>query len=391
MAVALAALQGVLLNVLPQAMFRRISPIIQMAALTVLLTLFLVYPLIGAAFLILLERSSELLFYFPIFWFVGLYGSQLSVGLNSPVLAALGRQAILGLLVAAGVFAASYALAYRRHARSVLDGADFKPRGSDTDETRLRLRGLYSRILRHPTQRACFGFIGSILTRSPRHQVFLAVYLAIGFSLGLSTLCRVDRTAAFPFQILDDGMLALPLILSFFVISGLRATFNIPHELSANWLFQLTNSGSPAEYFAATEKFVRFWGVIPFLLFSAILEFSYWTWSEAVFHLFFEGIVSLVLVHVLFSGFRKVPFTCSYFPGKKNLALLGIFYIYGFTAYSSTMVALEHWLMESAFRAVVFAIGGIALLAVLFQRRHKAAPLIYEERSNTELQELGLH
>ena len=391
-ALSLAALQGILINVLPQAVFRRISPVIQMVALTVLLTLFLIYPLIGAAFPILLQRSSALLNYFPIFWFVGLYGSQLQVGLNKPVLMELGRQAIYGLLVAAGIFAGTYALAYRRHARSVLDGADFEPRGGEADEgPRPLSRILDSRILRHPTQHACFRFIASVLMRSGRHQVFLAVYLAIGFSLGLSTLCRVDQTAAFPFRIVDDGMLALPLILSFFVISGLRATFNIPHELRANWLFQLTDSGAASEYLAATEKFVRIWGVVPFLLFSALLEFAYWPWNEAVFHLLFEGIVSLLLVHVLFSGFRKVPFTCSYFPGKTNLALLAGFYLYGFTAYSSTMVALEKWFMLTPVRVVAFAVGGVALLAALSLRRHRAAPLIYEERSNAELQELGLH
>jgi hypothetical protein len=390
MALGFAALQGVLIN-LPRGMFRRMSPVIQMVSLTVLLTLFLIYPLIGAALPVLVERSSALLHYFPIFWFVGLYRSLLANGSPSPAVDALGTEAIYGLLSAGALFVATYAAAYRRHARSVLDGVEFEPIGADSKWRNGMARRFDSVWLRHPTHRACFRFIGATLTRSSRHQVFLAIYLAIGLSLGLSTLCSVDRTASFPFKILPDGMLALPLILSFFVISGLRATFNIPHELPANWLFQLTDTGNSREYVAATQKFVKACGVPPFLLFTAIMEFAYWPWAAAAFHLLFETVVSLLLVQVFFSDFRKVPFTCSYFPGKKNLALLAGFYLYGFTTYSSTMVALEKFLMESPVRIIPFAIAGITVITALSMRRRRTPKLIYEERSDTELQGLGLH
>ena len=38
---------------------------------------------------------------------------------------------------------------------------------------------------------------------------------------------------------LAAGMLEIPLTLSFFAISGLRAAFNFPAELRANWIFQV--------------------------------------------------------------------------------------------------------------------------------------------------------
>jgi hypothetical protein len=54
--------------------------------------------------------------------------------------------------------------------------------------------------------------------------------------------------------------------------------------------------------------------------------------------------VSIRLMEIMFVGFRNVPFTCSYFPGKVNLVFLTLIYVLGFTIYSGTMVSLELWL-----------------------------------------------
>ena len=51
--------------------------------------------------------------------------------------------------------------------------------------------------------------------------------------------------------------------------------------------------------------------------------------------------LSLLLMEILFFGFRKVPFTCAHFPGKVNLTGLAVVYIFGFTTYSGTMAAIE--------------------------------------------------
>ena len=229
--------------------------------------------------------------------------------------------------------------------------------------------------------------------RSSRHQVFLAVYLAIGLSLGLSSLFSINPRSAFPLGVVPDGMLAMPHILSFFVVSGLRATFNIPYELTGNWIFRLMESQDSEKYVAATRKWVVVYAVLPLMLLMAALEFVYWPWKDAVFHLAFESIVSLLLLQIIFFNFRKVPFTCAYYPGKKNMAILAGVYLYGFTAYSSSMIALESWLIVSPARGLLFLIGGIAALAALSsaRRRQDPARLIYEEQSDTQLQSLGLN
>jgi hypothetical protein len=388
MAVGFAALQGILIAILPARVFRRISPVIQMIAITALLTIFLIFPLIQASIAPLAERSSELMDYFPFFWFLGLYVSLVPGGDPNPIYGALALKALYGLGVVMAICVLTYAIAYGRHARSILDTVDIRPQRENDDRSSLleKFEGL---LLNRPVQRGSFRFIGEVLGRSSKHQVFLALYLAIGLSLALTSLFTINPHNAFPFAIAKDGMLALPVILWFFVVSGLRATFNIPYELQANWMFQTTNTHNSREHAGATRKWVVVCGLLPLALFVGAIELAYWPWRDAVLHLAFEAIVAMILVHVLFFSFRKVPFTCSYFPGKKNMAILAGVYLYGFTTYSSTMVALEKWLSVSPSRLVVFMIAGIATIAALSSNR-KPVAIIYEERSNTELQTLEL-
>jgi hypothetical protein len=390
MALGFASLQGTLIAILPDRIFRRVSPVIQTVSIGVLLTILLIYPLIQASIAPLAENSSGSMHYFPMFWFLGLYMVLLPGAPPNPIFTALALKAVYGLLIGGALFLLTYAIAYKRHARSILDAIEAGP--AKHSGWRFRVGQRVGRtLLNHPVQRACFRFIGAVLSRSTKHQVFLSVYLAVGLSLGLSSLFVINPTAGFPFSISKDGMLALPLILSFFVVSGLRATFNIPYELPANWIFQTTDTHDSRQHVNATRKWVAVSGVLPLALCVSAIEFAYWSWMDAAFHLVFEGIVSLALLEILFINFRKVPFTCSYYPGKRNLAIVAGVYLFGFTAYSSSMVAIENWIRMSPARAFAFAIAGIAGLVALAAVRRRPSRLVYEEHSDAELLGLGLN
>jgi hypothetical protein len=74
------------------------------------------------------------------------------------------------------------------------------------------------------------------------------------------------------------------------------------------------------------------------------------------------------------------------------MAILAGVYLYGFTTYSSSMVALENWLLLSPTRVFVFVMAGVgAIVALSEARRRNRVPLIYEEQSDGQLQSLGLH
>ena len=99
-------------------------------------------------------------------------------------------------------------------------------------------------------------------------------------------------------------------------------------------------------------------------------------------------------MEALFLGFRKVPFTCSHFPGKVNLVLLSVLYVFGFTLYSSYMASLEAWLSATPVAAVLFfAIAGGCLAAVGRARERLLGGqtvLDYEDDGNPAVCTLGL-
>ena len=133
--------------------------------------------------------------------------------------------------------------------------------------------------------------------------------------------------------------------------------------------------------------------VVPLFLLLAPMEFAIFPWTAALFHTAFGIVLSLLLVEIMFFGFRKVPFTCTYFAGKVNLIGLGALYVLGFTMYSRTMAGVESALTGWPAGAVVFFSVAIAswFLLILWQRRRfgVTATLEYQD-AEPLIRSLGL-
>jgi hypothetical protein len=50
-----------------------------------------------------------------------------------------------------------------------------------------------------------------------------------------------------------------------------------------------------------------------------VLFLSLWPWRPAAEHLVVLGLLGIILVELCLHGLHKIPFTCSYLPGKSNL------------------------------------------------------------------------
>src|SRR5439155_8541418 len=83
-AFSFAALQGVLINILPANTFRRISPLVQTISIFVLLTLLLITPLAKESIPAFATARSRILDYYPVMWFLGLYETRLPTGSLMP-------------------------------------------------------------------------------------------------------------------------------------------------------------------------------------------------------------------------------------------------------------------------------------------------------------------
>ena len=380
-ALSMAAVQGVLIALLPATAFRRVSVWLQTTLMGFLVLLLFVSPLLATALHGLLRRHSAAVYAFPPFWFAGFY-EKMRPAVKSPALLQLGNWALWGLAAAAGLFVLTYLPGYRSHARKVLEAPQPSPRGPG----RLR-RGAAAwidlRILRRPAQVAVFHFINQTITRSMKHRLFLAAYAGCGAALAILTLFSGR-----------DGLLRLPLTLSFILISALRAAFNFPSELGANWSFQMNESHIAGDCLAAMRKWIVISALAPFLGLQAMMEFACFPRGPAIFHLAFGGTLAVLLMECMFVGFRKVPFTCSYFPGKVNLVFLSVIYVLGFTIYSGTMAAVEEWLaIRPVAAALFFASAGVfyALLTRWGARKLNAESILeYQDPGDPVVRTLEL-
>ena len=379
-ALAVAAIQGVLITFFRGRTYRRISVCVQTVLMAVLVMLLFLTWLLGFSIQGLAKANSPLLQYFPGFWFVGLY-ECLRPATHNPVLLRLGSTAMHALWCAAGLFVLTYLPGYRRHCRKSVESPELTARVGSSSS--LLTRNLHRTLLKQPVECAVFHFIGQTIARSAKHRLFLATYGGFGAAL-----------AALTFTAGPSGLLQLPLTLSFVLVSGLRVAFNFPSELGANWAFQVSETTGLRDYLAATRKWVVVCAILPLFLLLSPMEFVWFRWTVALFHLGFGVTLSVLLMETLLVGFRKVPFTCAHLPGKVNLTWLSAVYVFGFTMYSRIMASFEAWLSTAPVAAFLFfvcaASAGLLLARWHGQMLGGAMALDYEDPGEPVIRTLDL-
>jgi hypothetical protein len=341
-ALSIGSVQGLLSLFLTGATYRRISVAVQTIFMAALVMLLFLTPMLGMTYLPeLVKQNSPPLYWFPGFWFIGLY-EFLNPAMRNPVLTGLATRATWGLIGAAILFLLTFLPGYRRHARKALEAPVPKAFGPGRVQLAL-IRFLNRRLLPDPVGRGVFHFITQTIVRSPKHRLFLATYGGLGAALVVMNMGAGGH-----------GLLRLPLILSFILVSGLRAAFNFPSDPRANWAFQITEASLARAYIRATRRWIVVCAIAPLFLLIAPIELLSFRWPAALFHLAFGFILSVLLMEAMFFGFRKVPFACSYLTGRTNLIGLGVLYIFGFTTYADLMARLELRLMAQPLTAIVF-------------------------------------
>jgi hypothetical protein len=393
-ALSFAAVQGVLINVLTGRAFRRISPWVQMAAMALVIVVLFLTPLVCANLLPLLRRDSALVRWFPPFWFLGLYLDLLPGHPGGPLFHPLAVRAQQALGIAAAAFAITYLAGYRRHARRVMESVESGFQGPGWIRTRFEWAA-NRWLLPHPLERATFHFISNTILRNARQRLFLATFAGVSCALALPSIVQIATDPRLPLaSFVSTGLLAVPLTLSFFAVTGLRAAFNFPAELRANWLFQICETENCLQHIRAARKWVVLLGVVPVFAMLAPFEFYYRGPVLALVHLSFALVLALILLNLLLVWFRKIPFTCSYFPGKTSMAVMALFYFIGFVLYSWLMGRAEERMIQNPIVLVLFyVLGGAALYGIAWLERREQGiydAVIYEDQPEPIVRTLEL-
>lgn len=175
-----------------------------------------------------------------------------------------------------------------------------------------------------------------------------------------------------------------------FLLLGARHLFSIPTEWKANWLFQLTEAEGRAAWLQAVDRFVLFWGAL-LILAPVPLEIREMGWRGLAEPALLSG-VGLLAYEAAFSSWNKLPFTCSYLPGKTPGWILAIQFFALITIVPLLNAALLAILGNPLVTVLALGGTGAAWTRVRHLRREGRADLRlkYEETPEAPIDSLNL-
>ena len=136
------------------------------------------------------------------------------------------------------------------------------------------------------------------------------------------------------------------------------------------------------KYVAATRASLLLFAVTPVCLLSAGLSLRFRPTVQVAGHLTVLALLGCILVEACLIGFYKVPFTCSYLPGKANVQLIFWGSLIVMVTLVIPWVEFEQSALQEAnkFGFLVCILVGLALgLFAYNDHRGKSAVIHFEE------------
>jgi hypothetical protein len=378
---ALVAIQGVLLNLLRPRQFLRIAGSAQgllAGSMLILIVLsFSIGPPIANAVI-----RPEIARWLPPVWFLGL--CQAMSGDPDPVMHALAQRALGALAAAVVLVLAAYTVSYRRHRALMMEGAAIP------GKERRRYGAIFDLLVPDPRQQAIVVFLAKGFSANGPHRMVLMGYGGFGVAVLLSGMIgmmgMVERTHAVAARFVYAHVILLT-----FLLIGLRHLFSIPVELKANWLFQIAEREGRWQWLWAMDRFVLFFGALAMLVIPFPLEARLLGWralgESALFAVF-----GLLCYEAIFSSWEKLPFTCSYLPGKRPMWMLAL----RLMALLALLPLVNAILLACLYNWALYA-GVLLLLVAFWARVHRVrreswgeGRLRYDEAPDPAIHSLNL-
>jgi hypothetical protein len=380
---AVVAGQGMVSLFLPAGAARRVSAALQGTILLAAALLFVAEGSISRLAYAMRDAAHPVNAIVPVVWFRALYVELL--GVDSPALAAQARLALLATAVAAAAAVPCSLLGFRDA------GGEGRSHGGGPAAS--RLGALLPAGRRRPVSLAVSSFVGAALLRSSSAGLIARGVFVVGVALTLSGFIGLTlRDIGYSAPVIPSQPLYAPaFVLPFFALVGLRLASAYPASIEANWIFRLTEVPGSADYAAGVRSAALRTVVLPLLGLLAVPYVVFWGPAAVAAHLVLALSVALVTVEWLFLGFPKVPFTCTYQPGKANLRVTWPKPLAIFFAYCGLLPRLAAWVEG---RPVAYGLSlGLLLLAwrCLVLLRERTAPrLVFDDAAHPQVTVLGL-
>ena len=323
----------------------------------------------------------------PPAWFVGL--ERWLVGDGRPT--ALAARAAIATALVLTVSVASYVRLYRRFDRVMLQPPSV-PTGRDWNWSLAKWVG------RVPVQHAIRRFVSITVRRSTLHQGLIVGLLAAAGGFVLNGLLNANGWNR-PLDMRQRSPLLLtilwaPMTMMLLAIPAVRLALSVPLDLRSNWVFRMTEDvAGRAEVAAASVRIVLTLGVAVPLALSAPVQ--WWMLGRAAAGLIaLEAVIGWLVVEWVMADWRRIPFTCSYIPGKGFVPHM---FVKAFAAYvfftTATTLVLRAALALPAAGVVVALVTATAAGALGVHRRRYAplTPLMFDDELPTDVNPLRLN
>jgi hypothetical protein len=363
-------LQGLAANLLPRQIFLRLSAVLPAAVMCILLSVYLLEPSLESPEALASPQNQRLLEWLPSYWFLALF-NQLN-GSMHPALAPLAARAWIGLAVSALGTCVALLLCYFRLMPKIVEQPDILA------QTR------WFRPPRFGTQltEALTLFSVRTLLRSRQHRMIFSFYLGLGITIVIGYVNMAPAGARFAGRTISSSFLFAGILMMILVVLALRVVASIPISLQANWIIRITQVRAARDY----QKGVRFsWlalAVAPVLfVIAACLLVDPWPPATAHFTVMLG--LGIFLVELCLYTFPKIPFTCSYLPGKAQIHLVFFGGLVFLLRVLSKAAELEGRMLNRPFGGLVMILAvAVAALGMRFlseSRARSTEDLLFEE------------
>jgi hypothetical protein len=379
---AVLAVQGLMALALPRKMFLRLSAALQLVAFAWFVASYFLEPTLRSPDFVRAAAPRGDLNLWPSYWFFAM-GLQIA-GRTAPELHGIAMRAWMGLglvVLAAGV---SLVLCYLRTMRKTVEEPDLLPgRGGWRWWPGLRAGG--------QVESAVVRFTARGLARSRHHRVIYAFWWAIIFAIAVSTL-RAEGAGGWRLPVTQAYMMPTLSIMGLAVV-GLRSVFSLPVSLNANWVLRVTQLHPSQQYIAGSRRALLLLSAGPAWGLAALLGWGFRPWTHVAQHLAVLAAVGWILAELCLIGVEKIPFACSYLPGKTNLQYLFWGLAVGFLVVAISLANLEMRVLGDLpkFGILIGVLTGLAAaLWAVNRHRARSAVLYYEELEPEVITTLGI-
>jgi hypothetical protein len=337
-----------------------------------------------------LAGHATLMYFAPPAWFLGI--DRVLLGHADPYFGRLAELGLIALALATLIAVVSYVVLYRRFDRVML-------RAFGVSRRRLKRAPGMDRAA--PARAAVQDFTTATFRRSMLHQGVIVGLAACGVAFALNTVLRGEllpwlQGLNVSQRELLMSIAGVPFGLIFVLGIAARTAIALPVEPKANWVFRMTeHDGIRCDELRAAERIVAvFAALIPVALTLPLQWVA--AGPRALVASALTAGFGLLWTEVLLHDWRRIPFTCSYIPGKHTvaqafIAALGILLTFG-----TIIGAIEYSVLAAARPTAGIVIACVLLVAVTLLRRRRRAlwretPLMFDDELPDEIQVLALH